>query len=137
MRKNTKFIWVGLTGILLILTSYFVYNISLSRKPRKTSYFSKVESELRGKKSITGEITALDYNFIAVTYRKDEKRGIEYEIAFPLNKDVKVINRKGLNELLIGDIITLTYDEINMTGKDGIKRRKRILRTIKVLSPLP
>lgn len=60
-------------------------------------------------KSMTGEVAGISPSFIAVTYGQDEKSS--YEMALNLDPKVKIVGKKNISEIHVGDTVTVSYDE--------------------------
>ena len=81
-------------------------------------------------KEISGELTAITKDSIAIMYYFDKDKSKEYEISLPIAKDVKLGHLKSLSELAVGDIVNVQYAEIIEENKEG----KSINRFAKVIS---
>lgn len=79
-------------------------------------------------KEVQGEVSALTSHFIAIVYKKDKEKGIEYEMALPIGEDVRVVYKRRLEEIEVGDIVKVQYEEVQEEyeeiGKGGVKLRK-------------
>ena len=60
-------------------------------------------------KSITGEVTGISPSFIAVMYDQDVKSA--YEMALNLGPKAKIVGKTSINEIHVGDTVTVSYDE--------------------------
>ena len=88
-------------------------------------------------KEVSGKITSLSPNFLAVETGIDQKEGAALESAFNLGKDVRIVHKKNLKELNIGDTVSVGYEETVETMEDGRKMRKSSVKTITFLNPAP
>ena len=73
-------------------------------------------------KKMTGEVQGISKNFIAILYAQDEKTS--YEMAFDVDKDVKIENKKDLKEIKVGNIVAVTYQETTEKPKDDKDGKK-------------
>jgi hypothetical protein len=82
-------------------------------------------------KKMTGEVQGISKNFISILYSQDEKTS--YEMAFDVDKDVKIENKKDLKQINIGNIVTVSYEETTEKPKDDkdVKKIKVKNRTVK------
>jgi hypothetical protein len=71
-------------------------------------------------KQISGEVSGISNNFIAVVYGQDEKTS--YEMALNIGKDIKLEHMKSLKEIGVGDKVKVTYDAVYKVDKEGKKR---------------
>jgi hypothetical protein len=74
----------------------------------------------RVSKQISGEISGISSNFIAVVYGSDSQTS--YEMALNIGKDVKLEYIKSLSEIGVGDTVKVTYDALYQIDKEGKKR---------------
>lgn len=85
--------------------------------------------------TITGTISAVSSDSISVAYHEDKAKGIEYEMLLPLDKTFNIENKKGLNELKIGDTVKITYEDVaseNVNSKEQkIERKAKIVSFIR------
>ncbi|OGW75117.1 MAG: hypothetical protein A2Z72_06810 [Omnitrophica bacterium RBG_13_46_9] len=71
-------------------------------------------------KSVAGTVTGVSANFIAVEYGAD-KPGPALEMAFNVDKDVVIENKKSLKDIGVGDTVEVAYDEIRKMNREGKK----------------
>jgi hypothetical protein len=84
-------------------------------------------------KKMTGEVEGISQNFISILYSQDKKAS--YEMAFSIDKDVKIENKADLKEISVGNIVIVTYQETTEKPKDDkdgkkIKVKNRIVKRI-------
>lgn len=68
---------------------------------------------------ISGEVSAVTKNFIAVVYSRNEADGSEKEIAMPLSKDAVVEHKRSLSEIKVGDLVDLEFEEYTEETLEG------------------
>lgn len=68
---------------------------------------------------ISGEVSAISKNFIAVIYSRDEAKRSENEIALPLSKDFVVEHKRNLSEINVGDLVDLEFEEYTEDTPEG------------------
>lgn len=83
-------------------------------KVGKSETEEKIETTV---KEVSGEISGVSSNFIAILYGQDETAS--YEMAFSVGKDVKLVHKKSLSELAVGDTVTVSYEEKTKKNKEG------------------
>lgn len=81
-------------------------------------------------KGISGEVSAISKDFIAIVYRRDAAKGTEEEIALPIAKDVIIEHKKSLSEIGAGDLVDVEFEEVSEETEGGLKSR----RVAKVIS---
>lgn len=125
---------LGKLGVVVTVISAFLLiglcnwlSYAEDEKPRKTG---------RIMKGISGEVSAVSNDFIAVVYRRDESKGSEEEIALPLAKDVIVEHKKALSEIGIGDMVDIEFEEIEEETKEG-SRSKRVAKVVRFVRAAP
>ena len=80
-------------------------------------------------KEVMGEVSAITPNFIAIVYRREEEKGVAYEIALPIDKEVRIVHKKNLKEIEVGDTVRVRFAEIRKkeeVEREGGKREERI-----------
>lgn len=75
-------------------------------------------------KELQGEVSGLSNNFIAIIYAQDKKTS--YEMAFTMDKNLRIENRKSLSDIAVGDIVSVSFEETSETKKQGNKDISRI-----------
>lgn len=83
-------------------------------------------------KGVSGEVSSVSKDFIAIVYRRDAAKGTEEEVAFPIAKDVKIEHKKSLGQIGIGDMVDVQFEEVTEETKEGIKS-KRVAKVITFL----
>jgi hypothetical protein len=73
-------------------------------------------------KKMTGEVAGISQNFISILYGQDEKTS--YEMAFDIDKDVKIENKGDLKQINTGNIVIVTYEETTEKPKDDKEGKK-------------
>lgn len=110
-------------GLILALT---VQTMAEVQKEEKTE---------RATKQVTGEIAGLSKNFIAVDYGMNAKGTSMQEMAFNLDKNITLEHKRNLAEYSVGDTVTVTYEEITKTDKEGKKWTNCIPKVISFVRP--
>lgn len=82
-------------------------------------------------KEIEGKVSGISPNFIAIAYGESKQASLE--MAFDLNKNVKVNHKKSLSEIAMGDTVKVDYDEITRTRDDGKKISRRAAKMVTFL----
>lgn len=109
----------------VILTSAFTY--AQDEKLKKTGNIMK---------GVSGEVSGISKDFIAIVYRRDEARGSEEEMAFPVAKDVMVEHKKALSEIGVGDMVDVEFEETEEETSD-VPRTKRVVKVVRFIRAAP
>lgn len=90
----------------------------------------KIETVMR---SVTGEVSGVSGGFIAILFGVGKETS--YEMAFNLDKDVKVVHKESLKDIAQGDTVSVSYEETTRT-KEGEKPRvmARVVKEISFIS---
>lgn len=120
-QKNTFFVTV-----ILMLGLYFA-------APAQGEEAKKPGRVIKG---ISGEVSAISKDFIAIVYRRDEAKGTEEEVALPIAKDVIIEHKKSLSEIGAGDIVNVEFEEVTEETDSGF-RSKRIAKVISFIRAAP
>ena len=83
------------------------------------------------RKVLTGEVSGLGPNFIAVVYKVDIDKGVEYEMALPLKKDAQFQFIKSLKELGIGDKVSVIYEEEKTSSVEKVNDKEEVKESVK------
>ena len=79
-------------------------------------------------KEVQGEVSALTSNFISIIYERDKEKGIDYEIALPIDENMRLVHKRSLKQIQLGDIVRVKYKEkrkeCEEVGEDGTLKRK-------------
>jgi hypothetical protein len=86
-------------------------------------------------KQVQGEVSSLspknNPKYIGITYKEDQERGTAEEIVLFIDKDVKLVHKRKLDEIGIGDKVDVTYNEITTMTEEGQKKiNNRIAKVI-------
>lgn len=96
------------------------------------------EKEEIARKSVSGEVGGISANFIAVAYGMSEKEQSSMEMAFDVDKNVKIEHKKSLKEIGLGDTVEVVYDEIKKIDAQGkVKSSRRLARVIVFVRAAP
>lgn len=79
-------------------------------------------------KEVTGTISTLPPPFLSVVYRRDAKKGIEWEMPLQVGKSTELRYKRSLSELQRSDTVSVQYVEkqrvVKHQGKDGSPREE-------------
>jgi len=115
--------------ILAAAAVLMVFNITLAQE---TAEAPKTETV---SKTVTGIVSGISYNFIAVMFGQDEKGEVAQEMAFNVDKSVKIEHKSDIGSIKAGDTVSVAYEETTQTSKDGVKTSKRMAKAITFLRP--
>ncbi len=85
---------------------------------------------------VSGEVSAVSKDFIAVVYRSDKNKGSEEEIALPVALDAVVEHKQSLSQIGIGDMVDVEYEEYSEETPEGPKS-KRVAVAVRFLRAAP
>ncbi|MFA5146886.1 MAG: hypothetical protein WC515_05920 [Candidatus Omnitrophota bacterium] len=86
-------------------------------------------------RSVVGIVSGVSPSFIAIEYGIDQA-GPSLELAFNIDKSVKVENKRSIKEIAMGDTVEVTYGEITRIAPDGKKLgSKRVAKKVTFMRP--
>lgn len=88
------------------------------------------------RKGITGEVSAISKDFIAIVYDRNVGKGSEEEICLPIAKNVIIEHKKSLDQIAVGDTVYVEFDEVSEQTDSG-ERTKRIAGAISFVRAAP
>jgi hypothetical protein len=83
---------------------------------------------------ITGQISNIDTKTFAVVYDRNEATGEEFEMLFPIDKDLRVVHKNSFSELKVGDMVEVQFEDVATEKKDR-KEGKRTNLVVTFVSP--
>lgn len=126
-----KIIQIVLMGVF-ILFSGLICSANAAEKNKE----GKEEKVLKTQtKEVTGEISAIGKDFIAIIYERDERKSVEYEMLVPIDTTTKLERKKSLSELNIGDTIRIQCEDMTLEDASGEKKMERKAKVISFVSP--
>jgi hypothetical protein len=99
--------------VLIIVLTMMFNDLALAKSPVKETKKKSTE------KQIQGEVGGIAKNFIAVTYIKNESKGEEFEMAFPMDENVKLEKIDSINSIKPGDTVKVKYEEVAEESDTG------------------
>ena len=118
---------------LLVLIFPFVFaGISNAQESGKEPPKEEIVTET---KDVTGRVSGMSHNFIAITYGQSQDGQAALEMAFNLDSKIRVGHKNSLKEIKMDDMVQVTYDEITTTKADGSKSFRRVARVVTFLRP--
>lgn len=86
-------------------------------------------------KEVTGEVSGISNNFIAVVYSRDEAKHSEKEIPLTIEGAPRLEHIGNLSQIKLGDTVTVQYDELIGVREDGKEivtgRRAKVIKFIR------
>lgn len=73
-------------------------------------------------KTVSGEVSGISSNFIAILYGQDKKTS--YEMALTIDKNTKVERKDSLKEIGVADTVSVKYEETTQTHKEKTEKGK-------------
>lgn len=112
-------------GLAMVLVLGFM-GVALAQKGKPEAKEKNISKSVF--KEITGEVSGISSNFIAIVYGQDKKTS--YEMAFSMDKDVRIEDRKSLKDIGVGDIVSVSFEETTETKKQGDKDITRVVSRV-------
>jgi hypothetical protein len=128
MMKTKKILSAG----LLVLLCVGIFGMAFAQEVKEEKGVKKATNV----KEIEGEVSAVNKNGIAVVYKRDLTKGTEYEIFLPLDDKVKIAHKRKIDEISVGDIVKVQYDEITEEAREGPRKTLKGV-TVTFLKPAP
>jgi len=100
-------------SLLLLVTLVFT---SFAGQPPKAPAASK---------EVAGRVSGISKNYIAIAYGSDEATHTEYEMLIPLDKSLNLTHVKTLDQIKVGDTVSIQFDETVETTIEGEKVFRR------------
>ncbi len=113
--------------LFLSLLSFFALSLLFAANLKSASGQEQVKQEVFTRQ-VTGEVAGISKNFIAVIYGQTARESLE--MALPMDKSTRARARK-LNEIKVGDIVLIAYEETLETKKG--EKPKVIKRLAKIV----
>jgi hypothetical protein len=111
MRKNII--------LALVTLGLALGNVGLTAAQDKAKENSKDEEKTTSvANKVTGQISSINKNSIAVVYKRDEAKGEEFEMLFPIDKNLRVVHKKNIAELAVGDTVEVQFEDVTIEMKD-------------------
>lgn len=126
--KSKRVFVAALAAGAMILSSciLFAQEEEKQKKPKTTSIFREIE----------GQVSAVNKNGIAVVYNRNPAKGLEEEMFVPLDNSIRLVHKKNIEQISVGDIVSVQYEEISREAEDGpVKTLKGA--TVTFLKPAP
>ncbi|HDN86214.1 MAG TPA: hypothetical protein ENG49_03215 [Candidatus Omnitrophica bacterium] len=87
-------------------------------------------------KEITGEVVSFspmkNPKFIGVAYQVGD---VGYDAFFKVDENVKIVHKRSLDEIKLGDMVSVTYNEITQKTEGGREQTVRVAKTIRFIKP--
>lgn len=125
MRKKT-------VTILIAVCLFFGLHGFVYAQKEKTTKVTRL-------KDISGEVSGVGKDYISVVYYRNPEGTMEKELLLPVEKDAELVRAKKLDQIKIGDIVDIRYEETGeAAGKDTkIKRRAKVISFMKAAQVKP
>ena len=125
----------GIIKITIVLL-LFVGGIKIALAQEATG---KLKNRDVQSKHMTGEVSGISSSFLALVYAVDEKAKASYEMAFSVDKNVKVEGKDKLSEIAVGDTVSVSYDETIEKDEKGEnpKVMERLVKRIMLVKAAP
>ena len=90
------------------------------RGPEKRK--TKISSTI---KEVQGEISWISSRYIAIAYNRDPGKGSEDEMLLPIDSSLKLEHKQSLDQIKVGDLVRVQYDEETEEDEKGNKKDSR------------
>ena len=115
--------------ILISVMLFGIQNNICAQETAKLQQTKQAKQETAAK-DITGTVGGISPNFIAVTLGRGAQGQAALEMAFNLNKTVKIEHKNSIKDIKLGDTVQVAYDEITTTREDGSKSIRRVAKSV-------
>ncbi len=75
--------------------------------------------------TVSGEVSAIDKNYISIVYDRDYDSGTEYEILIPFDSKTAVKHKTKIADIKKGDLVSVEYEK-PVEAKDGKLKAKSV-----------
>ena len=84
-------------------------------------------------KEVSGIVSAINEDFIAIVYDRDDAKGLEYEMALPIDEGMQLIHKRNLEQIKVGDKVEVQYEQLTEQkgDKQKVERKAKVIRFIK------
>lgn len=90
--------------------------------------------EILTTKTVSGEVSGVSSDFIAISYGMSKKNDASLEMALTVDKNVKVEHKDNLSQIGPGDTVSVTYEEKTQKDEKGnIRVKSRVAKKITFL----
>lgn len=90
---------------------------------------------IRAAKEVEGVVTAVGKDYIAVAYDRDLEKGTEQEIFLPVETGIRIVHKKKITEINVGDTVKVAYNEDATEHEAGKVDKTRKASVITFLRP--
>ncbi len=131
--KSKKIIGMIMLANLTVLLAASIPSMA-GEKTKEVPDF-KAKNIYRRTGQVSGTVTAVNKNGIAVAYKRDLAKGTEEEVYATLNKDTKFVHKQRIEGINVGDTVTLQFEEVNDEADMANPKNEREAKTITFVSP--
>jgi len=114
-----------IAGIVALLITGFVFAQEKKDEVKTTSEIKEVQ----------GKVTAVGKDYIAVAYQTDLEKGVEYEIFLPVGNEVRLVHKRKISDIHLGDSVKVAYEEESKEYDPEKVDKNRKAKTITFLKP--
>ncbi len=87
-------------------------------------------------KEITGEVVSFspmkNPKFIGVAYQVGD---VGYDAFFKVDENVKIVHKRSLDEIKLGDMVSVIYEEITQKTEEGREQTVKVAKAIRFIKP--
>lgn len=105
--------------LLVIILGSGLSASSAADEVRKKKIIKKAQNEVQG------EISWINSRYIAIAYNRDPVKGSEDEMLLPIDSTLKLEHKQSLDQIKIGDLVRVRYDEETEEDEKGNKKDSR------------
>jgi len=88
-------------------------------------------------KEVEGTVSMIDKNYIAIVYAADPETRTEYEMLLPIDKKLKLVHVRSLDQIKVGDRVKLQFEESTDEYSGGEKKKARKANTLSFIRSAP
>ena len=140
MKRKIFYIIIYVIAVVFLLTG----DLLAAKKPKKSAAAEVADNKAavptpkkdegtvvaNVEKSIGGEVSAINKNYISVVYHRDLNKHSQDEIGIPIGAGVTVEHKKDISQIGMGDTVEVKYEESVIKDKEGNKSSKRVAKVV-------
>ena len=125
-RLNSQMGWVVIAAVVLSICCLVV--VGQAQQDQEV----EIDIEI---KHVQGEVSSIttpnNPRYIGITYKEDKESSTAYEMVLYIDKDLRLVHKRQLSEIGIGDTVDVTYHKITETTEEGRKSIKQVAKMIR------
>jgi len=116
----------------VLKAAYAVFLVFASLMLCKESVAQQSPKKGVASKEIGGRVSGITKDYIAVVYNVDEAAHTEHEVLLPFSKDLALDHAQTLDQIKVGDTVSVEFEEDTVSAKEGGKvfRRGKVVHFV-------